>query len=79
MEQTNQDAFGFGDFDSRYEIAVSRDYGGFLDDMLRRRHRRVDAKQTIAPLLFECNAPERPRRASLLSGNDGVETAASPF
>ena len=54
MEQANQDAFGFGDFDGGYEVAVPRDDGGFLDDVLRRQHRQVDAKQAIDLLLFEC-------------------------
>ena len=54
VEQANQDAFGFGDFNGGYEVAVPRDDGGFLDDMLRRQHRQVDAKQTVDLLLFEC-------------------------
>ena len=41
VEQANQDAFGFGGFDGGYEVAVSRDEGGFLDKMLRRQRSQV--------------------------------------
>ena len=62
VEQANQDAFGLGGFDGGYEIAVSRDNGGFLDETLRRRRSQRESINRAA------SPPKRRRQAFAVGG-----------